>query len=74
MDLVVVASDFNAALGYLMETERHIRGPFSVPAERTDNGGRLIQACSNRRLFLANTNLCHKPTSTYLGSPSSLQV
>ncbi|CAH8658448.1 unnamed protein product [Schistosoma rodhaini] len=59
-DIVVVAGDFNAQVGSLNQTERHLGGCFSIPAQRTDNGDRLLQLCSDNRLFLASTNFKHK--------------
>ncbi|CAI2723096.1 unnamed protein product [Schistosoma spindalis] len=55
-DIVLVAGDFNAQVGSLNETERHLGGYFIIPAQRTDNGDRLLQLCSDNRLFSANTN------------------
>ncbi|CAH8430348.1 unnamed protein product [Schistosoma haematobium] len=59
-DIVLVAGDFNAQIGSLNQTERHLGGYFSIPTQRTDNGDRLLQLCSDNRLFLANTNFKHK--------------
>ena len=59
-DIVVVAGDFNARVGSLNQPERHLGGCFSIPAQRTDNGDRLLQLCSDNRLFLASTNFKHK--------------
>ncbi|KAK4474221.1 hypothetical protein MN116_000067 [Schistosoma mekongi] len=59
-DLVILAGDFNAQIGSLNQSKRHLGGCFSVPAHRTDNGDRLLQLCSDNRLFLANTNFKHK--------------
>lgn len=52
MDAVVVGGDFDAQLGYLAETARHIRDRFSDPADRIDNGDCV---CSDHRLFPVNT-------------------
>lgn len=57
---MVVACNSNAQLGRLAHTEQHTEGRFSVPAYWTDNGGNLVQVSSDRRLFLANSNFCHK--------------
>lgn len=57
-DAVFVAGDLNVQAGYLTETEQRIGGRFSAPTERTDNGDRLTQICSDHRL--ANTTFCHK--------------
>ncbi|CAH8439570.1 unnamed protein product [Schistosoma margrebowiei] len=59
-DIVIVAGDFNAQIGSLSQTERHLGGYYIIPAQRTDNGDRLLQLCSDSRLFLANTNFKHK--------------
>lgn len=59
-DVVFVVGGFKAKYGYLTEAKQHIEGSFSVPAVLTDNGDRLIQGCSNYRLFLVNTNFCHQ--------------
>lgn len=59
-NIVAIASDFSAQLGYLTETKEHIGGRLSVPADRIDNSDRLFQVCSNHRLFLAHTNFCHE--------------
>ncbi|CAH8543074.1 unnamed protein product, partial [Schistosoma turkestanicum] len=55
-----MAGDFNAQVGRLSENERHLGGCYGVAAQRTDNGDRLLQVCSDNRLFLANTNFRHK--------------
>ncbi|TNN14021.1 Craniofacial development protein, partial [Schistosoma japonicum] len=39
---------------------RRLGGCYGVTAQRTDNGDRLLQLCSDNRLFLANTNFRHK--------------
>lgn len=57
---VVGVADFNAQLGCLAKTGRHFGGSYPVPAERTDNGDRIIQVCSHHRLLLTNTNFCHE--------------
>ncbi|CAH8665504.1 unnamed protein product [Schistosoma curassoni] len=59
-DVVIVAGDFNAQVGKLSAGERHLGGSYGVVAQRTDNGDRLLQLCSDNRLFLANTNFKHK--------------
>ncbi|CAH8440761.1 unnamed protein product, partial [Schistosoma bovis] len=59
-DRVLLAGDFNAQIGSLNQTERHLGGYFSIPAQGTDNGDRLLQLCSENRLFLAKTNFKHK--------------
>nr|CAX83711.1 endonuclease-reverse transcriptase [Schistosoma japonicum] len=70
-DIVVVAGDFNAQIGSLDQTERHLGGYFSVPAQRTDNGDHLLQLCSDNRLFLANTNFRHKERHRLTWRPPS---
>ncbi|TNN10329.1 polyprotein, partial [Schistosoma japonicum] len=47
-------------IGRLSENESHLGGCYGVTAQRTDNGDRLLQLCSDNRLFLANTNFRHK--------------
>lgn len=37
----------------------HTVNPVVVPFDGTNNGDRLTQACTNRELFLTNTNVCH---------------
>ncbi|TNN13054.1 Craniofacial development protein, partial [Schistosoma japonicum] len=59
-DIIIMAGDFNAQVGRLSENERHLGGCYGVAAQRTDNGDRLLQLCSDNRLFLANTNFRHK--------------
>ncbi|CAH8635224.1 unnamed protein product [Schistosoma curassoni] len=66
LDIVLVAGDFNAQIGSLNQTERHLGGYFSIPAQRTGNGGGLLQLCSDNRLFLTNTNF---KTSSNMASP-----
>lgn len=56
MDFVIIAGDFNVQFCYLAKTERHIESRFSALVNRTDNGVRLIQVCSDTRLFLMRTN------------------
>lgn len=58
-DIVVVAGDPEAQLGYLPETERRIADPFSIPVDMTENKDSLIHACSDHRLFLAKVKLFH---------------
>lgn len=58
-DVVSVVSGFNAQLGYLAKTKRHITGQFSVTSDRIVSGDHLIKVCSDHKLFLASTNLCH---------------
>ncbi|CAH8290604.1 unnamed protein product [Heterobilharzia americana] len=70
-DVVVVAGDFNAQVGRLSEAERHLGGTFGIPAERTDNGDRLLQLCSDNRLFLASTNFRHKERHCLTWCPPS---
>ncbi|PXX94221.1 hypothetical protein DF185_23070, partial [Marinifilum breve] len=59
-DIVLVGGDFNAQIGSLNQTERHLGGYFSIPTQQTDNGDRLLQLCSDNRLFLASANFKHK--------------
>ncbi|RTG85806.1 uncharacterized protein DC041_0013076 [Schistosoma bovis] len=59
-DVVIVAGDFNAQVGKLSDRERHLGGFYSVVAQRTDNGDRLLQLCSDNCLFLANTSFKDK--------------
>lgn len=75
-DVVVGAGDFNAQLGYLAQIERQIGCPFSVPAYRADKSDCFIQACFDRGLFLAKTNLPQKAKSANLAlsSPTNLNL
>lgn len=57
-DIVIADTDFNGQLGYLVR--RHLGGRVPVPADWTDNGDGLIQACSDQSRFLANTYFRHK--------------
>ncbi|CAH8650188.1 unnamed protein product [Schistosoma margrebowiei] len=59
-DVVIMAGDFNAQVGKLSEMERHLGGSYGVVAQRTDNGDRLLQLCSDNGLFFANTNFKYK--------------
>ncbi|CAH8465708.1 unnamed protein product [Schistosoma curassoni] len=59
-DVVIVAGDFNAQVGKLSDRERHLGGSYSIMAQKTDDGDRLLQLCSDNRPFLANTNFKHK--------------
>lgn len=56
MDIVVFADGPNVQLGYLAQTEWNMGGRIPVPADCTDNRDRLIQVCSDHRLFSVNTN------------------
>lgn len=58
-DFVDVA-DFNFLFGYLAEMERPIGGQSFVPADRINNGHRLVQVCSDHPLFLPNIDCGHK--------------
>lgn len=53
-DVVIVACNFGVRIGKLKQTERHLGGYYGVDVQRTDNGDRLLQWCSNNRLFLVN--------------------
>lgn len=57
---MVVDDDVNTQLGYLVEMERYVGGRFSVSTDEADKGDRLIHVRSDRRLYMANTNFCHK--------------
>ena len=59
-DIVILAGDMNAQVGRLSSTESHLGGRFSVDAERTDNGERLLQLCADHNLFLVSTSFQHK--------------
>lgn len=52
--IVLVAGGFNAQVGSLNQRERHLGEYFSILAQQTDNGYRLLQLCSDGGLFLAN--------------------
>ena len=45
-DIVVLAGDLNAQVGKLSSTESFLGGSFALPAQRTDNGDRLLQLCA----------------------------
>ncbi|CAI2736709.1 unnamed protein product [Schistosoma spindalis] len=51
--------------------ERHLGGSYGVAAQRTDNSDRLLQLCSDNRLFLANTNFQHKEKHLLTWRPPS---
>jgi hypothetical protein len=59
-DIIILAGDMNAQVGRLSSAELHLGGRFSVDAERTDNGERLLQLCADHNLFLASTNVCNE--------------
>jgi len=59
-DIIILAGDMNAQIGQLHSSETHLGGHFSVDAQRTDNGDRLLQLCNDHQLFLASTNFQHK--------------
>lgn len=54
-----MVGDFNAQVGRLNQTERHLSGSYAVVAQRTDNGDRLLQLCSDNHVFLENANFKH---------------
>lgn len=58
-DVVVVAEDLNQ-YDCSAETERHEKGRRSIPVHLNAKGNRLIQICSDCRMFLANTDACVK--------------
>lgn len=66
--LDIVIGDSDLQLGHIAEMEMQIGGQLSVPSDRTDNGDRFIQVCSDRRLFLRHTVLQEKVTSLHPGS------
>lgn len=55
-----VVSDFNAQLAYLAETESHTVKGFSFVIHRANNGDRLVEVCSDHRLYLADTIFCQE--------------
>lgn len=59
-DVIIIAGDFNAQLGRLNSSEKRFGGTFGVPANRTDNGDRLLQTCADYKLFVASTNFQHE--------------
>lgn len=59
-ELVGVAGNFNAQLGYLAETRRHIESQFYVPVDRVDNGNNLVQFYFGHGRLLSDTSFCHK--------------
>ncbi|CAM0512289.1 unnamed protein product [Fasciola hepatica] len=63
-DIVVLAGDFNAQVGKLSVSEACLGGRCALPAERTDNGDRLLQFCADNRLFLSSTNFRHSSRRT----------
>lgn len=54
MTLLVIASDFGAQYGYLADKEKHIESSFTSLAKLTNHGNRLIQDCSDHKLFRVN--------------------
>ncbi|CAH8453374.1 unnamed protein product [Schistosoma guineensis] len=61
-NIVLLADDFNAQVGRLNQAERHLGGYSGIPDQRTDNVDRLLQLCSDGRLFLTSTDFMHKET------------
>ncbi|KER25906.1 hypothetical protein T265_14120, partial [Opisthorchis viverrini] len=50
-DIVVVASDMNAHVGWLSATEARL-GCLGLDTRRADNGDRLLEVCADHRQFL----------------------
>ena len=55
-DVIVLAGDMNAQVGRLSSNETRLGGRLGLHSERTDNGERLLQLCSDLGLFLCSTN------------------
>lgn len=55
-DVAIVAGDFNAQVGKLNQSKRHLGGFYGIAIQRADTGDRLLQICTDNCLFLANTN------------------
>ena len=70
-DVVVICGDFNAQVGRLGPSEKHLGGPYGIHSARTDNGDRLLQLCADRRLYLASTNFNHKRRNCVTWRPPS---
>lgn len=72
-DVGIVASEFNAQLGNLAKTEKHIGGRFPVEVDRTDNRNHLIQVCCSCSFVIKTTSARPAPLLgfTVLGSDRS---
>lgn len=59
-DIVILAGDLNAKVGRLTATESHLGGAFGIESLRSDNGDRLLNLCSDHRLYLTSTSFRHR--------------
>nr|CAH8876408.1 unnamed protein product [Trichobilharzia regenti] len=70
-DIVVLASDINAQVGKLCQSEKDVNGTYGVLCQRTDSSDRLLQFCSDNHLFLVSTNFKHKERHCLTWRPPS---
>lgn len=54
-NVVVDAGDFIVQADYLRGDERHLGNLFDASSDCEDDGAHLSKACSERKLFVANT-------------------
>ncbi|CAH8584028.1 unnamed protein product [Heterobilharzia americana] len=54
-----MVGDFNAQVGKLSQSERHLGGIYGIPCQRNDNGGRQLQFCHDNHMFLVSHNCKH---------------
>ncbi len=65
-DIVFVLGDFNAQVGPVQDSYRHIMGPYSLqPPEANDNGCSLLDLAAAHKLVLANTIFPHRHAHLY---------
>ena len=69
-DIVVIAGDMNAQVGKLHSSEACLGGRFGLPAQRTNNGDRLLQLCAYHNLFLSSTAFRHSSLQTATWQPN----
>ena len=63
-DLVVLAGDINAQVGRIASSGKRLGSSFGIQTNRTDNGDRLLQLCTDHKLYLISTNFKHKKRQT----------
>ncbi|MES9976933.1 MAG: reverse transcriptase domain-containing protein [Candidatus Thiodiazotropha sp.] len=70
-DIVVLAGDLNARVGRLTTTESHLGGHHGLDSCRTDNGERLLQICSDHKLYLSSVSFRNKKSHKATWRPPS---
>ena len=65
-NILILAGDMNAQIDRLHSDEAHFGGCFSVDTQRTENGQRYLESCTDHQLFLAYSNFQHRSSLVLL--------